>query len=64
MTDTESEFRNAERWNHLLVGFYEDCEFGTSTKESSVFRRAKKDLMTTTRNMRMTSATLSIIICC
>lgn len=44
VTDTESEFRNAERWNHLLVGFYEDCEFGTSTKESSVFRRAKKRL--------------------
>lgn len=42
--DTESEFRSAERWNHLLGSFYDDCEFGTSTKDSSVFRRAKKRL--------------------
>lgn len=44
LMDTESEFRSAERWNHLLCSFYDDCEFGSSTKDPSVFRRAKKRL--------------------
>mgnify|MGYP002517622817 CR=1 FL=1 len=42
--EVESEFRSAERWNHLLGSFFDDCEFGISTKDSSVFRRAKKRL--------------------